>query len=155
MFDPLQQNFWGLFALLTAFYVDDIASTVIVAVNKVGSLINGAILGVFMLGLFTKTTTGSGARLGFVAGLLINAALWKWAPGVSWLWWNVIGLGVTTLVGIASSARLDERNIEEGLVWSKALYREAGFSSAWLRGYLGLAVWTVFLFAVLLVFGTR
>ena len=44
--------FWGLFALFTAFYVDDIASTVIVAVNKVGSLINGPILGVFMLGLF-------------------------------------------------------------------------------------------------------
>ena len=28
--------FWGLFALVTAFYVDDIASTIIVAVNKVG-----------------------------------------------------------------------------------------------------------------------
>ena len=147
--------FWGLFALLTAFYVDDIASTVIVAVNKVGSLINGPILGVFMLGLFTKSTTGVGARWGFVAGLLINAALWKWAPDVSWLWWNVIGLGATILVGIALSARLDQREIDEGLVWSKAFYRKAGFSPAWLRGYLGLAAWTVFLFAVLLVFGTR
>ena len=147
--------FWGLFALLTAFYVDDIASTVIVAVNKVGSLINGPILGVFMLGLFTKSTTGVGARWGFVAGLLINAALWKWAPDVSWLWWNVIGLGATILVGIALSARLDQREIDEGLVWSKAFYRKAGFSPAWLRGYLGLAVWTVILFAVLMIFGTR
>ena len=147
--------FWGLFALLTAFYVDDIASTVIVAVNKVGSLINGPILGVFMLGLFTKSTTGVGARWGFVAGLLINAALWKWAPDVSWLWWNVIGLGATILVGIALSARLDQREIDEGLVWSKAFYRKAGFSPAWLRGYLGLAVWTVFLFAVLMIFGMR
>ena len=147
--------FWGLFALLTAFYVDDIASTVIVAVNKVGSLINGPILGVFMLGLFTKSTTGVGARWGFVAGFLINAALWKWAPDVSWLWWNVIGLGVTMLVGIALSARLDQYEIDEGLVWSKAFYREAGFSAAWLHGYQGLAVWTVFLFAVLMIFGTR
>ena len=147
--------FWGLFALFTAFYVDDIASTVIVAVNKVGSLINGPILGVFMLGLFTKSVTGGGARLGFVAGLLTNAALWKWAPDVSWLWWNVIGLGVTILVGIAFSARLAEPKIDEGLVWSKAFYRKVGFSPAWLRGYLGLAVWTVFLFAVLLIFGAR
>lgn len=147
--------FWGLFALLTAFYVDDIASTVIVAVNKVGSLINGPILGVFMLGLFTKSTTGVGARWGFVAGLLINAALWKWAPDVSWLWWNVIGLGATILVGITLSARVYQREIDEGLVWSKAFYRKAGFSPAWLRGYLGLAVWTVILFAVLMIFGTR
>ena len=125
------------------------------AVNKVGSLINGPILGVFMLGLFTKGTTGGGARWGFIAGLLINAALWKWAPDVSWLWWNVIGLGVTILVGIALSTRLAERKIDENLVWSKAFYREAGFSPAWLRGYLGLAIWTIFLFAVLLVFGAR
>ena len=47
--------FWGVFALVTAFFVDDIASTVIVAVNKVGSLINGPILGVFLLGLMTKS----------------------------------------------------------------------------------------------------
>ena len=67
--------FWGLFALLTAFYVDDIASTVIVAVNKVGSLINGPILGVFMLGLFTKSVTGGGARLGFVAGAFDKCTL--------------------------------------------------------------------------------
>ena len=127
----------------------------IVAVNKVGSLINGPILGVFMLGLFTKSVTGGGARVGFVVGLLTNAALWKWAPDVSWLWWNVIGLGVTILVGVALSARLDERKIGEDLMWSKAFYRKVGFSPAWLRGYLGLAVWTVFLFAVLLIFGTR
>jgi SSS family solute:Na+ symporter len=76
--------FWGLFALVTAFYVDDIASTIIVAVNKVGSLINGPILGVFLLGLFTYRTTGVGARRGFIAGLLTNAGLWVWVPAVSW-----------------------------------------------------------------------
>ena len=59
------------------------------------------------------------------------------------------------LVGITSSARLVEPKIDESLVWTKAFYRKVGFSPAWLRGYLGLAVWTVFLFAVLLVFGTR
>ena len=119
--------FWGLFALVTAFYVDDIASTVIVAVNKVGSLINGPILGVFMLGLFTKSTTGAGARLGFVAGACYKCSALEVAPDVSWLWWNVIGLGVTILVGIALSARLAEPKIDEGLVWSKAFYRKAAF----------------------------
>jgi SSS family solute:Na+ symporter len=53
---------WGVFALITAFFVDDIASTVIVAVNKVGSLINGPILGVFLLGLLTRSATGQGCQ---------------------------------------------------------------------------------------------
>ena len=146
---------WGIFALVTAFYVDDIASTVIVAVNKVGSLINGPILGVFMLGLFTKSATGGGARLGFVVGFLTNAALWKWAPEVSWLWWNVIGLAVTVSVGLSMSSRSAKREGNSDLVWSPGFFLKVGFSVGWLRGYLGLGVWTLFLFAVLLAFGTR
>ena len=43
--------FWGLIAIILSFYVDDIASTVLEAINKIGSLINGPILGVFLLGL--------------------------------------------------------------------------------------------------------
>lgn len=147
--------FWGLFALLTAFYVDDIASTVIVAVNKVGSLINGPILGVFLLGLFTERATGRGARFGFVLGLITNAALWKWAVGVSWLWWNVIGLAVTIAVGLMFSSRSAKENAYSTLIWSADFFRSAGYSVSWLRGYVGLAIWTVFLFAVLLLFGTR
>ena len=108
---------WGLFALITAFFVDDIASTVIVAVNKVGSLINGPILGVFLLGLLTRSATGQGARVGFVAGLVTNAYLWAAVPSVSWLWWNVIGLGVDYGDGLTrqSSALISGRNARSGL----------------------------------------
>ena len=53
--------FWGLLALAMSFFVDDIASTVLVAINKIGSLVNGPVLGVFMLGLLTKRSNGSGA----------------------------------------------------------------------------------------------
>ena len=40
-----------MFALITAFFVDDIASTVLVAVNKIGSLINGPYPRCFFAGL--------------------------------------------------------------------------------------------------------
>ena len=147
--------FWGLFALVTAFYVDDIASTVIVAVNKVGSLINGPILGVFLLGLLTQRATGGGARLGFLAGFLTNAALWAWAPGVSWLWWNVIGLAITFITGLVSSHPREGVEVDPSLVWSVAFYRSALSSGRWVSGYLGLAVWTMVLFFVMLLLGTR
>jgi SSS family solute:Na+ symporter len=144
-----------VFALITAFFVDDIASTVIVAVNKVGSLINGPILGVFLLGLLTRSATGQGARIGFVAGLIINATLWVAVPSVSWLWWNVIGLGVTMVTGlIVSRGTLAVVEMPD-LIWSAQMYRSAGFSRNWIPAYGALLLWTIVLFAVLMLFGAR
>ena len=117
---------WGLFALVTAF-IDDIASTVIVAVNKVGSLINGPILGVFLLGLRPREPLDS-ARWGFAAGFVTNAWLWVSVPSVSWLWWNVTGLGVTMLVGYGLSRSKQSTDDLADLVWSRSFYQQAGFA---------------------------
>ena len=68
---------WGALAIVLAFWVDDIASTVLVAVNKLGSLINGPLLAVFVMGLLTPRL--GGVRVGFVAGL--SALLWLGARG--------------------------------------------------------------------------
>ena len=147
--------FWGVFALVTAFFVDDIASTVIVAVNKVGSLINGPILGVFLLGLMTKSATGRGARIGFFAGLAINALLWTAMPSVSWLWWNVIGLAATMGVGLMTSGQPSSEQELTDLLWSPAFYQNAGFTKSWVPAYGFLGLWTFLLLGVLTVFGTR
>ena len=147
--------FWGLFALVTAFFVDDIASTVIVAVNKVGSLINGPILGVFLLGLMTKTATGRGVRVGFFAGLAVNAFLWAAMPSVSWLWWNVIGLAATMGVGLMMSGQVSSEQNLTDLVWSPAFYQNAGFTKSWVPAYGFLGLWTLLLMGVLAMFGTR
>ena len=144
-----------MFALVTAFFVDDIASTVIVAVNKVGSLINGPILGVFLLGLMTKSATGRGARIGFFAGFAVNAFLWAAMPSVSWLWWNVIGLAATTGVGLMTSGQPSSKQELADLLWSPAFYRNAGFTKNWIPAYGFLGLWTLLLIGVLAVFGTR
>lgn len=49
----------GLLGL--AFYVGDIAETVLEAINIIDSLINGPVLAVFALGLFTRRAGGTGA----------------------------------------------------------------------------------------------
>ena len=146
---------WGMFALITAFFVDDIASTVLVAVNKIGSLINGPTLGVFLLGLLTHRATGPGARAGFVAGLSVNVVLWVALPSVSWLWWNVIGLGATMAVGLIFSRDANSASVSPDLIWSPRAYQEVGFSRSWTPAYVALFVWTLMLFAVLLRFGMR
>ena len=86
---------WGVVTLIMAFYVGDIADTVLEAINQIGSLANGSILAVFALGLFTMRGHGAGAITGLLLGIGVNVLLWLFAPSVSWLWWNVIGFVVT------------------------------------------------------------
>jgi SSS family solute:Na+ symporter len=37
---------------------------------------------------------GQGATGGLIVGFVLNLLLWKYAPKISWLWWNVIGFFV-------------------------------------------------------------
>jgi SSS family solute:Na+ symporter len=97
---------WGAVTLAMSFLVADIAPTVLEAINKIGSLANGPILGVFTLGLFWSRCDGRGASAGLVLGIALNAILWRYAPGVSWLWWNVAGFIATFVTGVALGAQM-------------------------------------------------
>ena len=122
-----------------AFHVDDIASTVLVAINKIGSLINGPVLGVFIMGLLTTRATGPGACIGLLAGFLLNLGFWQFLPEISWLWWNVFGFVTTVVVGLlVSSLRRQARPCED-LVWSLSGLTSLGFDGAWRNLYLKIA----------------
>ena len=97
---------WGSLAITFSFFVGDIAETVIVAINKIGSLINGPVLGVFALGLLTNRAEGRGAISGLIAGFLLNLLCWLFLPQVSWLWWNVFGFALCYIVGLSVSSML-------------------------------------------------
>jgi len=91
--------FWGVSCLAFSFFVSDIASTVVVAVNKVGSLLNGPLLALFTMGIFTRFIGARAALVGLLCGLFFNAGLWLGLPSVSWLWYNVFGFVVAWAVG--------------------------------------------------------
>ena len=46
--------FWGLVSIILAFFVENISNNVLIAINKISSLVNGPIIGVFLLGIFTR-----------------------------------------------------------------------------------------------------
>lgn len=94
--------FWGLICTLAVVFAQ-IAPTVIEAINKVGSLFYGSILGVFILGMCTKKTEALGSKIGLVSGILVNLYLWLAMPEVSWLWWNLTGFIATVLFGYLTS----------------------------------------------------
>ena len=146
---------WGALAIVLAFWVDDIASTVLVAVNKLGSLINGPLLAIFVMGLLTQGVTGRGARVGFVAGFISNLILWLGAPEVSWLWWNVSGFLITVGAGVLSSRRRTGWVATSDAVWTPAFFVGQGFERAWALRYITLAGAACGFLAVLGVFGVR
>jgi Na+/proline symporter len=69
------------------------------AVNVVGSLFYGSLLGVFVLAFFFKSVSGRGAFVGVIAG---EAAIFaaNLFTRISFLWYNVIGCFVVIVVAL-------------------------------------------------------
>jgi len=102
--------FWGLFACGVAVFAANLGSLIEV-VNTFGSLFYGSVLGVFILALGVKRATGTGAFVGMIAGLAVvfAVAFHPATKSISYLWYNVIGAVVVTVVGIAVSLVSNER----------------------------------------------
>ena len=90
--------FWGVYAVVFAGWAKGLGS-LIVAVNKVGSLFYGSLLGCFVLALVFPRVRGTAA---FVAMLAGEAAIFATAAftDVSWLWYNVIGCAVVVVTAL-------------------------------------------------------
>ncbi|MDQ0482658.1 sodium:solute symporter [Guptibacillus hwajinpoensis] len=93
--------FWGIYATIFAFFAANLGP-VIEAVNKIGSYFYGALLGVFILAIFTKRTNGVGAVTGIIAGMLSVWGVTQFAE-VSWLYNNFVGAIVSVGVGYVVS----------------------------------------------------
>ena len=93
--------FWGLYAVTSAGLGRNLGS-LIEAVNILGSLFYGGLLGVFVLAAL-KSVTGNGAFFGVISGELAIFAVAAFTK-ISFLWYNVIGCLVVIAVGVGISA---------------------------------------------------
>ena len=100
-------SLWGIFcvgfALLFAGTPEATRQTTIVLINAIGSLLYGPILATFILGMMTRWAAPRGTKIGVLAGVGLNLALWQWTS-LSWLWWNLTGFAATLVVAALSSA---------------------------------------------------
>jgi Na+/proline symporter len=78
--------------------------SLIEVVNRYGSFIYGSLLGVFILGILTKRATATGAFWGLLAGMAVVLTVAFQMPWIEFLWHNLIGAVVVTVVGLAISA---------------------------------------------------
>jgi SSS family transporter len=88
--------FWGIYAVVFASSATGFGA-LIEAVNQVGSLFYGGMLGVFVLAFFVKRCTSTGAFIGVLAG---EAAIFATARFTeAFLWYNVVGCVIVVAVG--------------------------------------------------------
>jgi SSS family transporter len=93
--------FWGIYAAAFAASARGFGA-LIEAVNQVGSLFYGGMLGVFVLAFFVKRVGATGAFAGVIAGEAAIFAAAKFT-NIAFLWYNVIGCLVVIGTGLAVS----------------------------------------------------
>ena len=81
--------FWGTFAILVSERASRLG-TLVEAVNILGSLFYGSVLGIFVLAFFLKQVRGTAAFLGLIAGEIVVLGLFTFTD-ISFLWYNVFG----------------------------------------------------------------
>jgi Na+/proline symporter len=93
--------FWGIYAVAFAGVVGNFGS-LIEAVNFVGSLFYGTLLGCFVLALGFRRVRGTAAFFGMLVGESAILATARYTD-ISWLWYNVIGAVVVVSTALAIS----------------------------------------------------
>lgn len=90
--------FWGLIAIAVAQFASELGS-MIEAVNVLGSLFYGTVLGVFVVAFFVKYVRGTAVFFAAVIAELIVIILFK-TDATAFLWLNMIGCVSVIFIGI-------------------------------------------------------
>jgi len=147
--------FWGAMCITFSFFVGNISDSIIVSVNKIGSLVNGPTLATFLLAILTKRANDKGAIIGILTGFISNLYLWIYVPGVSWLWWNATGCVVTFITGYLASFAFEEVSYEKitNLVWRKNIGKDYFNTKRNWNIYYGiLVIWCLIMVGILSLF---
>ena len=75
------------------------AAEIFEAVNRVGSLFYGTLLGCFVLALGFRHVRGTATFIGMLVGEAAILAT-SWFTNISWLWYSGIGSAVVVLVAL-------------------------------------------------------
>jgi len=99
--------FWGLYAIVFAMYANRLG-TLIEAVNILGSLVYGTILGIFLVAFYLRRIGGMAvfAAAGITEGIIIYLF---WFDMVPYLWLNVIGCMLVAIFSMMLQPLLGKR----------------------------------------------
>jgi Na+/proline symporter len=92
---------WGVFCVAMAQLAYNIGNSLIEAVNVLGSMFYGVILGIFLVAFYRRGTGGKAVFISAVVveiGVIVLSVLGKGVVPLGFLWFNVVGaMGVVVL----------------------------------------------------------
>ncbi|HBB25903.1 MAG TPA: sodium:solute symporter, partial [Bacteroidetes bacterium] len=97
---------WAVFGIAMSMLATQMGS-LIEAVNILGSLFYGPILGIFLVAFFVKKANGTDVFRGAIAAEAIVVSFWAFDI-VSFLWLNVVGAVAVVVYSIISSSQNGE-----------------------------------------------
>jgi Na+/proline symporter len=103
-FSRVAMVFWAIVLFLLALIARRGGRVIEIGLS-IASVAYGALLGVFLLGVLTRSASERGAIVGMVCGLGLNIYLWLFTQ-VSFTWYVVLGSSVTFVLGYAASRSL-------------------------------------------------
>ena len=92
---------FGVLITIAALYVGRLGS-VLAIIGKLQSFFMGPICALFTLGVISKSANSVGVIIGGVAGLVGTLAVAN-LTSISWLWWIVVGFGISMFLGYLCS----------------------------------------------------
>lgn len=97
---------WGVLAMTFAMFAEQI-DNLIQAANILGSIFYGPMLGVFLVGFFTKRARGTPVFVATILAQALVVLVWRYSD-IGFLWYNVIGCAAvaafTAAAGLAGLA---------------------------------------------------
>jgi len=104
---------WAVILLLVGLVARNWGS-VLEAGLTIASILYGSLLGVFLLGLLTKSVQENAAIIAMVAGLLVMIAVKQWTT-IAFTWYVLIGTTATFLTGYLASLFLGESSNDRSI----------------------------------------
>ena len=99
--------FWGLFAIGFALFAG-FAENLIEAINILGSIFYGVVLGLFLTAFFLKRVGGTAVFWGAVAAQTLVFVLYA-TQDISYLWYNLIGCAACMISSLLIQSLLPEK----------------------------------------------
>ena len=90
---------WGLFCILIAMFAHNIGNSLIEAVNILGSLFYGVILGIFLVAFWIKQVGAKAVFYSAIISEVLVIIIYK-SDIISFLWLNVIGALLVILIAL-------------------------------------------------------
>lgn len=93
---------WGIVQIAVAIFARSYQSSALDKALSVASLINGPVLGVFLVGTFLRRVSEPPALIGMLTSLVLMLYVRFWTP-LAWTWYVLLGSAITFLVAWAAS----------------------------------------------------